>query len=190
VEFDAGLLKSSKKLPDVNVVNDIALNGAKGSSVTSNDPTLLTVSYVIVANNMVPDVLWGPIALLEDAFNGLMVSIEAVLNTAIATVKKLAEGDASAPRVCYGVVLDQPPLGPVDANETNLFGGGGRPGRCRLTQGEPFHRNIVHPSFGRVEHRLSDIHFYQILVGIQIAKIGEQRGFHLIVVGVPAHAGI
>ena len=69
----------------------------------------------------------------------------------------LADGDRRALRVVDAVVLDDPALGPVRADQAGLVGGRRRPRGGGLGELEPADGDVVEVVLGRVEDRAADV---------------------------------
>ena len=69
VEFDAGHLGTREELPDMNVMNDVAGDGAERRTQTSHDACLLAVGDMVVAYHVMTYGLLVP-TILQTAFDG------------------------------------------------------------------------------------------------------------------------
>ncbi len=108
----------------------------------ADDARLLAVRDGVVAHDVVADVLPGP-AVCQRALDRLDVALGGVRRGVVPLVAVLAERDAGADRVADRVVLDDPALAPVRADQADLLGGGRGPGGGRVPHGEAAHGDVV-----------------------------------------------
>src|ERR1035441_5767261 len=146
----AGELPLGPDVVDV-VVRDLAEHGTE----TSHNPGLLTVEDDVVAYGVGPDLFSRP-AGFERTHNDFVVMRGAILPRIVdpdivAGLAVLAQADAHAFGVADDVVLDDPALAPVGADESDLLGGRGRPLGSGLAHVKTAHRNIVAARLVRVE---------------------------------------
>ena len=144
VELDAGHLGAGEEPADVDVVDGVAGDGAEGGAEAADDAGLLAVRDGVVADDVVADVLPGPGDRMRmGALDGLDVALGGVGRGVVVLVAVFAEGDAGADGVADDVVLDDPALAPVGADQADLLGGRRRPGRGGVAQGEAAHGDVV-----------------------------------------------
>ena len=83
------------------------------------------------------------------------------------------------------VVLDDPALAPVGADQADLLGRGRGPGRRGLAQGEAAHGDVVPAGRVGVEHRPADVDLHQSLVGVDARELGVEARRLLADLGEP-----
>ena len=187
VEFDAGHFGPDEQPPHVDVVDRIARDGAEHGAHAADDARLLAVRNVVVAHDVVADVLLRP-AVFQGALDRLDVAFGRVLRGVVPLVAVLAERDADADRVADRVVLDDPALAPVGADQADLLGGGRRPGRGRVLHREAAHRDVIDPRLLGIEHRLAHVDLDVLPVGIDVLELRPDRGLRFVSLSEPERA--
>ena len=129
--------------PDVDVVDGVAGDGAEAAAQAADDARLFAVGDGVVADDVVADGLLVP-AVCKRALDGLDVALGGIGRRVVPLVAVLAQRDARADRVADHVVLDDPALAPVRADQADLLGGGRRPGGGGVAQREAAHGDVVH----------------------------------------------
>ena len=102
----------------------------------------------------------------------------------------LAERDSRAFRIVDNVVLDDPALGPVWADEAGLFSCRGGPWGSRLRQLEAAHSDVVDMVLGGVKHRPAHIDFNKLGVGVGPLEVGPDSCRILTDLCVPDETGL
>src|SRR3990172_2337157 len=115
VNLDACHFSACKQSPNVDVVDDVARDGAEGRPQTADDSRLLAMGDVIVPHDVMADVFPGP-AVLQGALDRFDVALGGVLRGVVPLVAIFAEGDPHTGGVAYIVFLDDPSLAPVGAD--------------------------------------------------------------------------
>ena len=118
-------------------------------------------------------------------FDRLDVALGGVRRGVVPLVAVLAERDPHARRVADVVVLDDPALAPVRADQADLLGGGRRPGRGGVHHREAAHGDVVDARLVRVEHRPADVDLDLGLVGIDALELRPDRGVRRVHLGKP-----
>ena len=175
VELDAGHFGPGEQSADVDIVDGVARDGAEHGTHAADDSRLLAVRNVVVANDVVADVLLRP-AVFQGALNRFDVAPGSVLRRIVKLVTVLAERDARADGVANVVVLDDPSLAPVGADQADLLGGGWRPGRGRVLHRKAAYGDVIDARFLRIEHCLADVDLHLGFVRIDILELRPDRG--------------
>ena len=97
----------------------------------------------------------------------------------------LSERDAGAGGVLDRIVLNDPTLRPVCADETDLLGSRGSPRRGSLLEREAAHSDEIPPRLAWIEHRLTHIDFDLLLVRIHALELGHDGCVFFIHLGEP-----
>ena len=167
VELDARHLRSRKKLPDVDVMDGVAGDGAERGTQAADDARLLAVGDVVVADDVMADGLLVP-AVLQGPVDGLDVALGAIRRRVVPLVAVFAERDARTNRVADHVVLDDPAFAPMSADQADLLGRGRGPGRGRMAHGEAAHGDVVDAGLFRIKHCPPDIDLHHLLVRVYV----------------------
>ena len=88
------------------------------------------------------------------------------------------------------VVLDDPALGPVGADEPGLVGSGRGPRAGRLRELEAAYGDVVDVVLGGGEHRLAHVDLRELGVGVGAAEVGPDRRGVRADLGVPDEPGL
>jgi len=131
VNLDTGHLGSRKQLPDMDVVDYVACDGAENRPQTADDTRLLAMRDMVVPHYMVTDVFLRP-AVFQGALDGFDVALGSILRRVVPFIAVFAERDPYARRIADIVVLDDPSLAPVGTDQADLLCRGWRPRRCRV----------------------------------------------------------
>src|SRR6185437_7142581 len=150
VELDAGHFLTAPDALRVAVADVVAGHLAEGTTEAADDAGLATVVYPIVADDVGADVLFRPAPGLERVGDREVVAIGGA-TLAIEFVGVLAERDAGTTRIADLVVLDDPALVPVGADETALAHGGCGPVRRGIAQFEAGKGDVVDAGLFRCE---------------------------------------
>src|SRR5574338_595257 len=94
----------------------------------------------------------------------------------VAALAIFAECDTRTFRIADDVVLDNPALAPMSADEANLLGGGRGPLRRRLTEVESADGNEITAGLIRIKAAIPDVDFDEFLVRIPALEIGVDPG--------------
>ncbi len=175
VNLDAGHLGAREQLPDMDVVDDVACDGAEHRAHAPDDARLLAIRNMVVPYHMVTDVFLRP-ASFRCALDGLDVTLGRIRRRVVPFIAVFAERDPHARRIADIVVLDDPSLAPVGADQADLLCRGRRPGRCRVHHGKAAHGDEIDARLVRVEHRLADVDLDLGLVGIDLAELRPDCG--------------
>jgi hypothetical protein len=175
VELDAGHLGAGEEAADVDVVDRVAGDGAERGAEAADDARLLAVRDGVVADDMVADVLLGS-SRSQGALDGLDVALGGVGRGVVILVAVFAQGDAGADRVADHVVLDDPALAPMGADQADLLGRGRRPGGGGVAHREAAHGDVVDARLFRVEHGAADVDLDQLLVRVDARELRPDGG--------------
>src|ERR1039457_246113 len=107
----------------------------------------------------------------------------------VAGLAVLAQADAHAFGVADDVVLDDPALAPVGADESDLLGGRGRPLGSGLAHVKTAHRNIVTARLVRVEATVAHVDLHQFPVRVLVVEVGVDVGILVVAFGEPSPWG-
>jgi hypothetical protein len=160
----------------MGVVDDVAFDGAERRAEAADDAGLFAVRDRVVADHVVADVLAGPgDGMGMGAFDGFDVALGGVGRGVVVGIAVFAERDAGANRVADHVVLDDPALAPMRADQTNLLGGRRRPGRGGMAEREPAHGDEVPARLVGVKHGLAHVDLDLLLVGVHALELRPDR---------------
>ena len=129
-------------------------------------------------------------AVLQGALDGLHIALGGIGGGVVPLVAVFAQRDARAARVADLIVLDDPALAPMRADQADLLGGGRRPGRGRVAQDEAAHGEVVDAGLFRVEDRATHIDLHQLLVGINALELRPDRRVVLVHLAEPERARV
>ena len=164
----------------------LPVTDAEDGPQAADDARLFAVRDGVVADDVVADGLLVPGDCVGvSPLDGLDVALGGIGRGVVPLVAVFAQGDAGADRVADDVVLDDPAFAPVRADQADLLGGGRRPGRGRVPQGEAAHGDVVHARLVRIEHRLAHVDLDQLLVGIDALELRPDRGVLLVHLAEP-----
>ena len=180
VQLDASCFTPTVFMVLPNLVDFIAANLRERAPQASDDARLPAMLDVVVADQVVADVPALPTEFLHSDGNGAAIVLGVVELVAV-----LPERDARASGVLDRVVFDDPTLGPVCADETDLLGGRRSPRRGSLLECEASHGDVIPPDLARVEHRLPHIDFDLLLVRIHALELGHDGCVFVIHLGEP-----
>ncbi len=184
MDLDAGHLRAGEQPSHVDVMNVVAGDPAEDRAQAADDARLLAMRDVVVAHDVVADVVLGP-AVFQGPLDGLDVAFGRVLRGVVPLVAVLSQRDADASRVADVVVLDDPAFAPVGADQADLFGGGRGPGRGGVHHREAAHGDVIDARLVGIEHGLADVDFDLSLIRIDVLELRPDRGAVLIHLGKP-----
>ncbi|OPZ98342.1 MAG: hypothetical protein BWY71_01297 [Planctomycetes bacterium ADurb.Bin412] len=179
VYLDAGHLRPRKQLADMDIMDVVAGDGAEDRPHASHQAGLFAVGNVIVADDMMADVVLRP-APFQSPLNRFDIALRRVRRGIVELVPMLAERDAGADRVSDVVVFDDPALAPVGADQADLLRRGRRPGGGGVPHRKAAYGEVIDAGFFRIEHGAANVHFHLSLVGIDILELRPQGGIRVI----------
>ena len=168
----------------MDVVDRVAGDRAENGAQAPHDARLFAVRNVVVADNVMADRILIP-TVLERALDGLDVALGRVGRRVVPPVAVFPQRDAGADRVADYVVLDDPALAPVGADQADLLRGGRSPRGRGVAHGETAHGDVVSPRLIRIEDRAPDIDFHLLFVGIDPRELRPEGGLLLVHRGKP-----
>src|SRR5215217_910448 len=155
VQLDAADLVAVELPLDGDVVDVVVLDRREDATQVPHDAVLAAVVDRVAADDVRPDVLLVPadVAGREHGLELVLVAglVAARCREVMPGGRLLADGDGRALGVVDDVVLDDPALGPVGADETGLVRGGRGPGARRLRQLKATDGDEVEVMLGGVE---------------------------------------
>jgi len=177
VDLDSADLRAGEQATDPYVVDVVVRDLAEHAPEAPANARLLAVRYGVVPNDMPADRGLVP-AVLQGAPDRPIVRIRR-LGLVVPFVPVLAQRDPRTPRVADDVVLDDPALAPVRADQADLLGRGRGPRCGRVPHDEAANRDVVPPRLVRVEHRPANVDLDQLLVRIDRLELGPDRSVFL-----------
>ncbi len=130
------------------------------------------------------DILTRP-SILQASLYCAVISIGR-LRFIVPFITVFAKCDTSTFRIADIVVLNDPALGPMRADQSDLLGCRRRPGRSGMHDCKTAHCNEVSPRLIRVEKRLPHVDFNIFFVGVDIFKLRPDRCLRLRNLGEPS----
>jgi len=128
MNLDTCLLAPAKHSADMNIVNDIVGNGAEHRPQRADQAGLLAMRDFVAPHDVMADILLRP-ALRQATFNRLDVTARCIRRRIVPLIAVLAQRDPRASRIANVVLLDNPPLAPVRADQPDLLSRRRRPRR-------------------------------------------------------------
>ena len=124
--------------------------------------------------------MWWPMFSLDQPFvkralDRLDIAFGGVGRGVVPRVAIFAQRDAGTDGVADHIVLDDPALAPVRADQADLFRGGRRPGCCRLTQNKAADGDEINAGLLWIKHRLAHVDFNQALVWVGSPELRPDR---------------
>ena len=189
MQLDAGDLVAVELALERDVVDVVVLDGGERAAEVADDAGLSAVVDGVAADDVRADVLPVPADLAggEHRLQLVLVSglVPAYRRGVVAGGGFLADRDGRALGVVDSVVLDDPALRPVRADETGLVGGRRCPRAGGLSQLEPAHGDEVDVVLGRVEDGASHVDLDGVRVGVGTLEVGPDRRRVVLDFGVP-----
>ena len=194
VQLDAADLVAVELALDRDVVDVVVLDRGEDAAEVADDAVLPAVEDRVAADHVRADVLAVP-ADLAGGEHGLELVLVAGLVAAqrrvvVARRGLLAERDGGALRVVDHVVLDDPALSPIGADEPGLVGGGRGPRARRLRELEAAHGDVVDVMVGGAEHRPAHVDLRQLGVRVGALEVRPDRRRVRADLGVPDEPGL
>src|SRR5581483_6951752 len=194
VQLDAGDLVAVELALEGDVVDVVVLDRGEHAAEVADDAFLPAVEDRVAPDHVRADVLAVPADLAggEHGLELVLVAgfVAAQRRVIVACRGLLAERDSRAPRVVDRVVLDDPALGPVRADEPGLVRGRRGPRARRLGQFEAAYGDVVEVVLGRIEHRPAHVDLHQFGVRVGAAEVRPDRRRVVADLGVPDEAGL
>ena len=194
MEFDAGDLVTVELALDRDVVDVVVLDRGEHAAEVADDTVLPAVEDGVAAHDVGPDVLPVPAdpAGGEHRLELVLVAglVAAQGGEVVAGRDLLAERDRRALGVVDDVVLDDPALRPVRADQAGLVGGRRCPRSRGVGQFETGDGDVVEVVLDGVEHGSAHVDLDQLGVGIGTGEVcpdGGVIGAHL---GMPDQPGL
>ena len=155
-------------------MDGIAGNDAERGAQAADDARLFAMRDGVVPDDVMADVLPGP-AGRHGAFDGFDIALGGIGRRVIPRVAMLAQGDARADGVADHVVLDDPALAPMRADQPDLLRRRRRPGRGGIAQGEAANGDVVPARLVRVKNGAANIDLHLLLVRVNILELRPDR---------------
>src|SRR3954470_7129687 len=166
VQLDAADLVAVELPLDRDAVDVVVLDRREDTSQVPDDAVLAAVVDGVAADHVRSDVFGVPSDVAGREHGLELVLVPRLVATSGRVVvpggRLLPDRDRRALRVVDDVVLDDPALRPVGADQAWLVGGGRGPGAGRLRQLEAAHGDVVQVVLARVEHGAPDVDLDQL----------------------------
>ena len=183
VKLDSRNFITEKFIFDANIINLVPVNLAECAAEMSDNAVLTAIVNDVVTDNMRTDGFAAPSHTLcgKHGFELILISRFSVIAVIkiVARGKLLANAHGTAAGVMENIVFDDPAFGPMRTEDSRLFRGGGRPGRCALRHFKTADGDIIQSCFFRIETAFAYVDFYKRFIGIRILEIHGENGFLL-----------
>ena len=193
VELDAGDLVAVELALEGDVVDVVVLDRREHAAEVADDAVLAAVVDDVAADDVRADVFAVPADLARGEHRLELVLVAGLVaaqgRVVVARRGFLAEGDGRALRVVDDVVLDDPALRPVGADEAGLVGGRRGPGTGSVRQLEAAHGDVVDVVLGGIEDRTAHVDLDELPIRVGALEVRPDRGLVSAHLGVPDVAG-
>ena len=194
VQLDAGDLVAVELALERDVVDVVVLDRREHAAEVADDAVLAAVVDRVAADDVRADVLAVPADLAggEHRLELVLVAglVAAQRRVVVARRGLLAERDGRALRVVDDVVLDDPALRPVGADEAGLVGGRRGPRAGGLRQLEAAHGDVVDVVLGGIEDGAAHVDLDELRVRVGAVEVRPDRRVVRADLGVPDEPGL
>ena len=180
VQLDGADLPAEEFVLGGDAADLVSFNNGPDTAHVAHDAVLPAVVDEIVPDDVGTDGISAPAQLDGLAHRFELVGIARFLSGPCEQVVPglliLAQADAAALRVMDMVILDDPSLAPVRADQSRLVAGGRREGAGGLRQLKPGHGDVVFSALRRIEDAFAHVDLGQLPVRVRPLEVGPDGG--------------